>query len=238
MTSAKPWLSIVMPVFNEASVLPAVLDRLQPWREQGAEIILADGGSQDDSLAVARHRVDHLIEAPVGRARQMNAGAALASADFLLFLHADTVLPDAAVDTLRRLAARSERARPWCWGRFDVRIVGRSPWLAVVGFMMNWRSRLTRVSTGDQALFMDRPLFDAVGGFPDQPLMEDVEICKRLRSLSAPVSLRLQVSTSGRRWDANGAWFTILLMWRLRWLYFRGESPQHLAELYRNSRRQ
>lgn len=234
----KPWLTIVMPVFNEAAVLPTVLDRLQVWRDSGAEVVVSDGGSNDGSVALAAASADQVLTAPPGRARQMNAGAAQARADFLLFLHADTVLPPEALPTLQRLASRGDRARPWCWGRFDVVLQGSSLWLPLVGFMINWRSRLTRINTGDQALFMDRALFEAVGGFPEQPLMEDVEICKRLRRVCAPVSLRLRVVTSGRRWDANGAWRTIVLMWKLRWLYWRGESPQRLAELYRGSRRQ
>lgn len=235
--TASPWLSIVIPVLNEGRVLSLVLDRLQPWREAGVEVILADGGSTDDSEKLSQGRVDHFLSAPAGRARQMNAGAAVAKASALLFLHADTELPLQALPVLHHLLGDTGNASP-VWGRFDVAIVGQSRWLPMVAFMMNMRSRLTHVSTGDQALFMHADLFRAVGGFPDQPLMEDVEICKRLRVLCGPVSLRLRVRTSGRRWDANGAWPTIRLMWRLRWLYFRGESPAQLAHLYRQSRRQ
>lgn len=227
-----------MPVLNEARVIGPVLQRLQPWREAGVEIVVADGGSSDATAALCNGLVDDFFCAPAGRAAQMNAGAARARAPALLFLHADTELPLDALPVLHARLGEAAQQGAEVWGRFDVTITGRSAWLPVVAFMMNWRSRLTQVSTGDQALFMTRSLFDAVGGFPDQPLMEDVEICKRLRSRVAPDSLRLKVATSGRRWDANGAWSTILLMWRLRWLYFRGADPQRLALMYRQSRRQ
>jgi hypothetical protein len=170
----------------------------------------------------------------------MNAGAALATGHNLLFLHADTELPDLALPYLAQLlwldANDESNEIAKVWGRFDVEIVGRSPWLRLVGFMMNWRSRLSGIATGDQALFMSAVLFKAVGGFPQQALMEDVEICRRLKAWTAPKCAGLKVKTSGRRWEANGVWFTIWLMWRLRWLYFRGEHPQRLADLYRASK--
>jgi rSAM/selenodomain-associated transferase 2 len=146
----------------------------------------------------------------------------------LLFLHADTSLPPNA-DVLVEQALGSRGL----WGRFDVHIAGRHPMLRVVARLMNWRSRLTGIATGDQALFMWREVFDRVGGFPDQPLMEDVEICRRLRALARPVCLSERVSTSGRRWETRGVWRTIVLMWCLRWRYWRGESAERLAEAYR-----
>ncbi len=233
--TGRPWLSIIMPVLNEASVLPDVLARLQPWREQGVEIILADGGSEDASRQIAKGLADRWLDTPPGRARQMNTGAACAKAPALLFLHADTELPAEALRALRDLLAQAEDLPTW--GRFDVEVAGRSKWLPVIGFMINLRSRFTGISTGDQGLFVTKMLFQAVGGFPDQPLMEDVEISKRLRRVKPPCNLTLKVRTSGRRWDANGAWSTIVLMWKLRWLYWRGESPQVLAQMYRASRR-
>ena len=158
----------------------------------------------------------------------MNAGACAAAGDALLFLHADTTLPPDALALVA--AALAQRA----WGRFDVRIAGRSRWLPVVAALMNTRSRLTGIATGDQALFMRREVFDAVGRFPDQALLEDVEISKRLRrDAGAPACLRAKVVTSGRRWDERGAWRTIMLMWRLRWLYWRGVSADRLAAAYR-----
>jgi rSAM/selenodomain-associated transferase 2 len=160
----------------------------------------------------------------------MNAGAAAARGEVLLFLHADTRLPDDAPAHLATALAGGDRP----WGRFDVHIEGHSRWLPVVGTMMNLRSRLTGIATGDQALFFRRETFDAVGGFPDQPLMEDIEICRRLRQAGQrPAALRARVKTSGRRWDQRGAWRTIVLMWRLRWRYWRGESAESIARAYR-----
>lgn len=234
--TGRPWLSIIMPVLNEAQVLPDVLARLQPWRQAGVEIILADGGSEDASRNIAKGMVDRWLDSPAGRARQMNTGVACAKAPALLFLHADTELPADALPALRDLLAQAQDVP--VWGRFDVDVKGRSPWLPMIAFMINLRSRFSGISTGDQALFVTKMLFQAVGGFPDQPLMEDVEISRRLRKVHPPHNLTLKVKTSGRRWDANGAWPTILLMWKLRWLYWRGASPQKLADMYRNSRRQ
>jgi len=170
-----------------------------------------------------------VVDAERGRARQMNAGAAAADGEVLLFLHADTQLPADADVAVRAALADGRRA----WGRFDVRIAGRAPMLRVVAGLMNLRSRLTGIATGDQAMFVRRQLFQRVGGFPDQPLMEDIELSRRLRALAPPCCLRQRVVTSGRRWETRGVWRTIFLMWRLRWRYWRGESPQALAEAYR-----
>jgi rSAM/selenodomain-associated transferase 2 len=224
----KPALSIVMPALNEAAGIEATLHALQPLRERGVEVVLADGGSSDDTAARAAPWVDAVTTSARGRALQMNAGAALARADALLFLHADTRLPPLAdVQVLQALAGGAG------WGRFDVRIDGR-PWmLRVVAAMMNLRSRLTGIATGDQAIFVARARFDQVGGFPVQPLMEDIEISRRLLRLGRPACLRAQVCTSGRRWEQRGVWRTIVLMWRLRWRYWRGESPAQLAKAYR-----
>lgn len=221
-------LSIIIPVLNEAAGLPGVLAALQPLRARGAELIVADGGSQDGSVALAGAQADHVLATPRGRARQMNAGAAVASGDWLLFLHADTRLPDGADALIAQAAVRGAR-----WGRFDVRILGRSAWLPVVAWFMNRRSRLTGIATGDQALFIERSLFVQLGGYADQPLMEDIELCRRLRTLAPPACLRERVQTSGRRWDERGALRTIALMWALRWRYWRGESPERLAKAYR-----
>ena len=224
----KPGLSIVMPVLNEAAGIVATLAALAPLRARGVEVIVVDGGSSDDTLALATPWADSLLVFPGGRARQMNAGAARSAGEVLLFLHADTQLPPGA-DNLVLEALRGNAA----WGRFDVRIDG-APWmLAVVATLMNLRSRWSGIATGDQAIFMRRGLFESVAGFPDQPLMEDVEISRRLRAVSRPVCLREKVRTSGRRWESRGVWSTIFLMWRLRWRYWRGESASALAEAYR-----
>jgi rSAM/selenodomain-associated transferase 2 len=224
-----PALSIVMPVLDEAEHMAVALAALAPLRERdGVELIVVDGGSRDDTVARCAGGADRLIVAPRGRARQMNAGAAAARGDALLFLHADTALPPGAP------AAIADALSRHAWGRFDVRIDGRSAMLPVVAALMNLRSRLSGIATGDQAIFVRRAAFDAVGGFPDQPLMEDIEISRRLRrQCGRPACLRDKVVTSGRRWDRDGAWRTIVLMWRLRWLYWRGVAAERLAEVYR-----
>jgi rSAM/selenodomain-associated transferase 2 len=217
-----------VPVLNEASGIASTLAALAPLRARGAELIVVDGGSDDGTLALCQGQADQLLAGPRGRARQMNHGAQAARAATLLFLHADTRLP-ADADRLVAVALGNGAA----WGRFDVRIEGRSRWLPVVARLMNLRSRLTGIATGDQALFMPRTAFDRVGGFPDQPLMEDIEISRRLLVIGRPACLRQPVTTSGRRWDQRGAWRTIVLMWRLRWAYWRGAPAEDLARRYR-----
>jgi len=222
-------LSIVVPVLDEAAGIVATLEALAPLRARGAELIVVDGGSRDATVARAQGLADVVIDGPRGRARQMNAGAAVARAPTLLFLHADTRLPEDA----DRLIALALGVAPLAWGRFDVLIEGRSRMLRVVAAMMNGRSRLTGIATGDQAMFMTRAAFEAAGGFPDQPLMEDIELSARLKRLHAPVCLHERVITSGRRWEQRGVWRTILLMWRLRLLYALGVSADRLAPWYR-----
>jgi rSAM/selenodomain-associated transferase 2 len=222
-------LSIVVPALDEAAGIGAVLENLQPMRARGGEVIVVDGGSGDATAAIAKPLADAVIGAPRGRAQQMNAGAAAAQGDVLLFLHADTLLPADA----DRLVCAGLGSGGKIWGRFDVRIDGRARMLRVVATLMNLRSRLTGIASGDQALFVTRAAFDAVGGFPEQPLMEDIELSRRLLRLSRPLCLAEPVFTSGRRWETRGVWRTIWLMWRLRWLYARGASPAELAEWYR-----
>ena len=224
-----PTLSIVMPVLNEAAGLGSTLQALAPLAERGVQLIVADGGSSDGTAALAQAAGATVITAPRGRALQMNAGANHASARVLLFLHADTVLPTDADQLIAQALANGQSV----WGRFDVCIAGQSPMLRVVAGLMNLRSRLSGIATGDQAMFMTRAAFDAVGGFAPQPLMEDIEMSKRLRRLSRPACLRAKVTTSGRRWETRGIWRTMLLMWRLRFAYWRGAAPERLAELYR-----
>ncbi len=221
-------LSIIVPVLDEAEGIDRALRALAPFRERGAEVIVADGGSHDRTLDLARPLADKAIAAPRGRAAQMNAGAAAAQGDVLLFLHADTALPPDA-DLMIREGLRDPS---WKWGRFDVRIDGRSYLLPVVAFMMNWRSLATGIATGDQAMFVTREAFAAAGGFPDVPLMEDIAISKRLKRIGRPLCLAVKVTTSGRRWDRHGAIRTILLMWRLRLAYFFGAEPNALARRY------
>jgi len=223
-----PVLSIVMPALNEASGIETTLQALQPFRSRGVEVVLVDGGSSDRTAELAMPWVDAVTVSPRGRALQMNAGAAQARADVLLFLHADTRLPPLAdASVLQALAGGA------CWGRFDVSIEGRPRMLRLVAALMNLRSRLSGVATGDQAIFVTRTAFNRVGGFPAQPLMEDVELSCRLKRLGRPACLRARVHTSGRRWEERGVWRTVVLMWWLRWRYWRGASPAQLAEAYR-----
>jgi rSAM/selenodomain-associated transferase 2 len=222
-------LSIIMPVLDEGESIAGALDALAELRALGVEVIVVDGGSQDATVQRARMRADQVLMAPCGRALQMNAGAAKASGNVLLFLHADTQLPPEAERLVLDGLARSGRD----WGRFDVLIDGRHPMLKLVAFMMNLRSRLTGIATGDQALFVKRDVFETAGGFPEIPLMEDIALSKRLKRLSRPLCLRERAATSGRRWEKHGVIRTILLMWRLRLAYFLGADPAALAGRYR-----
>ena len=226
-----PRLSIVIPTLNEAETVDALMHHLLGLWVCGVEILVVDGGSRDDTLARVRPLATRVITAPPGRATQMNAGARASHGEHLLFLHADTRLPKRT----DRLVAQA-LAGTHCWGRFNVRLEGRHPLLPLIAFAMNRRSRLTGIATGDQAMFMTRQAFEAVGGFPDQPLMEDIELSRRLKRLSPPACLGARVTSSGRRWDWGGAWATIWLMWRLRFRYWRGEAAEVLAREYRHVR--
>lgn len=220
-------LSIVVPVLDEEAGIVDALLALAPLRAAGAEVVVVDGGSSDRTVAFARPLTDRLLSAPRGRGSQMNAGAASAGGDLLLFLHADTRLPPDA-DGLIRLAIDRGHA----WGRFDVRIASRRPALRLVAAAMNLRSRLTGIATGDQGMFVSRTSFDAAGGFPDLPLMEDIVLSRRLRRQGRPACLREMVSTSGRRWEHHGVWRTILTMWWLRWRFYCGADAARLARAY------
>jgi rSAM/selenodomain-associated transferase 2 len=221
-------LSIIIPVLNEGDGIAAALDALAHLRAVGTEVIVVDGGSRDATVERAQLRADRVVLATRGRALQMNAGAERASGDVLLFLHADTRLPAEADRVVLNGLDQSRRV----WGRFDVKIDGRSRLLPVVAWLMGLRSRLTGIATGDQAIFLRRDAFQAVGGFPAVALMEDIAICKRLKRLGRPLCLRACVTTSGRRWEKNGVLSTILLMWRLRFAYFLGADPKQLARRY------
>jgi len=223
-------LAIVLPVLDEAGQVAARLQALAPLRARGANVIVVDGGSLDGTAGHAAALADRVLVAPCGRSSQMNAGARAAAgmgADVLLFLHADTHLPEDADALIEGAVAAGAD-----WGRFDVRIEGRHRLLPMVALLMNLRSRLSGIATGDQAVFVRRRLFEAVGGFPEQPLMEDIALSARLRQVSAPACLRECVTTSGRRWDQNGLWRTIALMWRLRAAYAMGSDPHALARRY------
>lgn len=225
-------ISVIIPTLNELQMLPVTLSRLQP--PVFAEVLVVDGGSDDGTAAAimrdqARTRVLH---APKGRATQMNVGAAAATGEVLLFLHADTLLPiTASEDILNAMADRQIVG-----GRFDARLIPDQGWLWVVGRMMSWRSRLTGLATGDQAIFVRRTVFEQIGGFPDIPIMEDLAFSRRLKQAGRIAALRNCVMTSGRRWERHGALRTILLMWLLRLLFFLGVNPIRLQRLYDDAR--
>ena len=203
---------------------------LQYLRSQGHELILVDGGSEQSVAATAEPYVDKLLVTPPGRASQMNRGGESAGGDLLWFLHADSRIEPGIEQAM--LSAAGDGAP--LWGRYDVRLSGPHPLLRIVERMMNWRSRLTGIATGDQGLFVERRLFDEVGGFPEQPLMEDIEISRRLKRIVPPLCLRQRLTTSSRRWESGGVVSTILLMWGLRLFYWLGVSPTRLAGFYRN----
>ncbi|MCC6611015.1 MAG: TIGR04283 family arsenosugar biosynthesis glycosyltransferase [Burkholderiales bacterium] len=221
-------ISIVMPALNEAGCIRETLRALVPLRRTGHEAIVVDGGSDDGTRELAAPLADRVLVTRGGRARQMNAGAALARGDVLWFLHADSVPGADAGETILAALAASGRD----WGRFDVRLSGRHPLLRIVETMMNLRSRLTGIATGDQGMFVRRACFQAAGGFPDIPLMEDVALSRRLKRGGRPVCVRNRLETSSRRWEARGVLRTILLMWRLRLAFFFGADPHRLADRY------
>lgn len=227
-------LGIVVPVLNDADALARLMPQLRPLLQRGARLVVVDGGSGDDerlhcqSLVVAAGGA--WVTATRGRAQQMNAGAAVLLADSsvtaLWFLHADSGLPHKADTSIH------DALDPYFWGRFDVRIEGQSRWLPIVARMMNWRSRLSGIATGDQGLFMRRAVFEGLGGFASIALMEDIEISRRLKQVGRPACLREPLTTSGRRWDEHGALHTIALMWVMRWRYWWGASPDALRRRY------
>ena len=221
-------LSIIIPTLNEAANIGELLKQLAPMRARGTEVIVVDADSADATREIAGPLADHVLTSERGRATQMNAGAKEASGDALLFLHADSILP-ANGDEWIALALSFPRFK---WGRFDIQIAGSHRMLPVITWFMNHRSRLTGIATGDQGIFVTREAFDAVGGFPAQPLMEDVAICARLLKVSPPVYVDARITTSGRRWEKHGVWRTIFLMWRLRLNYFMGADPARLHRTY------
>lgn len=236
-------VSIIIPVLNEAGNLAHLFTNINKLNPKPQQVILVDGGSTDDSIDIIRSFINELmsyndckidwqmIESKAGRALQMNTGAALATAEILLFLHADTQLPIDAIESISEAMQRAE------WGRFDVQIDSRQLMLKLVSQMINWRSKLSGIATGDQAIFISQSLFEQIGGYPNQALMEDVELCKQLKSMqlkgiAKPACLKNKVITSARRWQQHGTWRTILLMWHLRFDYWRGVSADNIKQRY------
>ena len=218
----------MVPVLDEAAGIGAALEALRPLRERGHEVIVSDGGSTDGTRERATGGADRVLAAPRGRAHQMNAGAEVATGDVFVFLHADTKLPGEA----DRAVFEALGHRPG-WGSFAVRLSGAHPAFRVIERMISLRSRLSAISTGDQAIFVTRDLFRAVGGFADLVLLEDVELCRRLRRIVRPVRPPAPVVTSSRRWEAGGIARTSALMWWIRAAYALGADPERLARHYR-----
>ena len=219
-------ISVILPVLNEADSIEQTLLPLQSWRQRGHQLILVDAQSRDNTLQLARPLVDVVTQSTKGRANQMNAGVKHARHDILLFLHADTLLAEDAdqivINTLKTFQ----------WGRFNVCFSSKQLIFSVIASMMNIRSCLTGIATGDQAIFIKKELFNKVGGYPEQPLMEDIELSKRLKRLSPIACLQQTVETSSRRWQNNGVFKTIILMWWLRAAYFFGVSADRLKHWY------
>jgi rSAM/selenodomain-associated transferase 2 len=223
-------LSIIVPARNEGPYIQACLRPLQRYRREGAEVILVDGGSSDETCSRAAPLVDQLIASEPGRGIQLRKGADCARGEHLLFLHADTRLPHEGAEAAVRALVEGRY-----WGRFDVRLSGRHSMLRIIEKMMNLRSCLTGIATGDQAMFMTRAAYEQAGRFAEIPLMEDIELSRRLRRIERPVCLSIPALTSSRRWEQHGIVRTVLLMWRLRLAFFFGADPSRLAELYRRS---
>jgi rSAM/selenodomain-associated transferase 2 len=219
-------LSIIIPVINEAENLQKALTSLQYLRKKGHEVILVDGGSTDTSCFIARPMVDILLNSEPGRARQMNLGAEKANGEILVFLHADTLLPYNVEEIFKCIPEAS------FWGRFDVVLSGKWWGYRVIERLINLRSRLSGIATGDQVIFVTRDLFELVNGYPNIPIMEDIAISKIFKKIIRPVCRLEKVITSSRRWEEKGAVRTIWLMWRLRMEYALGVSPGKLAKLY------
>ena len=230
-----PKISVIVPVFNEP---PEVLEKLGRVAKLDhlAEIVISDASNDPETLSTLQmlqsvNNLVHIVQSSVpGRATQMNAGANAARHDVFWFLHADTEVPDSAP---HKILQELHHARGW--GRFDIRFDNPNRIMRMVSFFMNLRSAATGICTGDQAIFVQRQLFDAVGGFPEIPLMEDVEISRKLKRYSRPVRIKTPVVTSARRWEQKGYLHTIVLMWKLRFLHWIGVSPTKLAAMYKST---
>ena len=221
------FISIIIPVLNEEKAIQALLQQLQVLRQQGHEVIVVDGGSNDDTASIAKSFSDKVIVSESGRAVQMNNGAEKAKYDALWFLHADTLIPDDALERIQQALSKND------WGRFNVKLSGSHLIFRIIEKMMNLRSCLTGVATGDQGIFVTKNVFNQVAGYTNLPLMEDIDLSKKLKQISKPICLKTTLTTSSRRWEQRGILSTILLMWRLRLLYWLGVSADKLSAQYK-----
>jgi len=229
-------ISVIIPTLDEERTIVASLSHTASLGFD--ELIVVDGGSLDQTpVLVESYKRStqfpsqspvRLVTAPRGRSRQMNEGAKASHGEILLFLHADTELPDDAKTMIETALANHQTVGGW----FDVRFDRPSMWGSIISRMMNWRSRLSGIATGDQALFVRRHVFEQIGGFADMPLMEDIDFSGRLKRAGTTAALTATVTTSFRRWERHGPLRTILLMWALRFLYWIGVSPHRLKNYY------
>lgn len=222
-------ISIIIPVLNEESSIKNLLQQLQLYRKQGHEVIVVDGGSHDETIIAAKSLADKVIQSDAGRSLQMNAGAAQATGDILWFLHADSVIYENALDKIQFHIQEQNKS----WGRFNIKLSGSHFMFRIIEKLINLRSCLSGIATGDQGIFVKRNLFEQVGGYSALPLMEDINLSKKLKKVSAPVCVKVILITSSRRWEQKGILRTVLLMWRLRFLYWLGVSADKLAIQYR-----
>lgn len=218
-------------MLNEARAIAGTLAAIRAGAP-AAEIIVVDGGSTDGSIEIAGPRCEILIEAARGRARQMNVGAARASGDALVFVHADTIVPP----TFARDIEGALADREIVGGRFGVRLDDSHPLCVLIGTLISLRSRISRTGTGDQAIFVRKKIFESLGGFPDLPICEDLDFTRRLKRAGRVACLRSKVTTSARRWRTGGIMRTVLRMWTIRSLYLAGVSPLRLARMYSDVR--
>lgn len=216
-------VSAVVPVLNDAEALGRLLADLRG--APGLEVVVVDGGSEDDSVDAAKC-ADVVVTSAPGRGRQIRTGVDHASGEWLWFLHADSRVSRAVLGALYGCMTSPG------WGFCRVRLDGPGWPLRMVETAMNWRSGITGIATGDQGIFAHRRYLEAIGGVPALPLMEDIECCRRLRRLGRPRRVEPSLATSARRWQRDGALSTVLLMWSLRMRYWAGADAVDLARRY------
>ncbi|WP_269764225.1 TIGR04283 family arsenosugar biosynthesis glycosyltransferase [Ghiorsea bivora] len=222
----------MIPVYNEEETLPHALREIQKLNlEATDQLIFIDGGSNDHTKQLIQDAGFHCLVSQAGRAKQMNMGAQNTKSDIILFLHIDTSISSSNISNIKKTYNQG-----YLSGRFNIRLSSSGLSYQIISFFMNARSCLSKISTGDQAMFVRRDVFETVGGFPDLPLMEDIALSKKLRPLGHIACLKDTLVTSSRRWEKYGVINTVLLMWKLRFLYWIGISPEKLAKMYRHIR--